>query len=203
MTADIIHHTRTTPPALLPIFRSEHQLRLLGELFVRAGEARSLSELATATGVPQATVSREIERLHRAGLVTSSRRGRLRLVDANRQLPYFEELRSLLLKTVGPAAALREALAEIDSVDDAFIFGSWAARYEGETGPPPNDIDLLVVGNPDLDELYAALRAVERDLRLDVNPVVRSPAEWQDADAGFLDQVRRGPLVRVSPAPTS
>lgn len=109
----------------------------------------------------------------------------------------------MLLKTVGPAAALREALAKVDGVDDAFIFGSWAARYEGATGPPPNDIDLLVVGNPDLDKLYAALRAVERDLRLDVNPVVRSPDEWRAGDAGFLDQVRRGPLVRVSAAEES
>ena len=170
---------------------------------MRAGEPRSVSELAAAAGIPQATVSREVERLHQAGLLTSSRRGRLRLVDANRRLPYFEELRSLLLKTVGPAVVLREALASVDDVVDAFIFGSWAARYEGENGPPPNDIDVLVVGSPDLDQLYAALRAVERDLRLDVNPVVRSPDEWRKGDAGFLDQVRRGPLVRVSAAEES
>jgi predicted nucleotidyltransferase len=144
-------------------------------------------------------VSREVARLEEAGLLTAVRRGRLHLVDANERLPYFGELRSLLLKTVGPAAVLGEALADVSGVDQAFIFGSWAARYNGEAGPPPNDIDLLVVGTPDLDTLYRALRAAERRLRLDVNPVVRSPAEWRRPDRGFLDEVRRRPLVRVAP----
>jgi predicted nucleotidyltransferase len=26
------------------------------------------------------------------------------------------------------------------------VFGSWAARYRGERGPVPGDVDLLVVG---------------------------------------------------------
>jgi len=85
---------------LLPIFRSEHQLHLLGELFVYAAHARSVAELAVATGIPQATVSREVGRMDEAGLVRSVRRGRLRLVEANDRLPYYHELRSLLLKTI-------------------------------------------------------------------------------------------------------
>src|SRR2546423_3476164 len=93
LASDIIHDTRTSPPPLLPLFRSEHQLRLLGELFVYAGEARSISELSAATGIPQATVSREVRRLEQAGLLRSVRRGRLRLVEANDQLPYYPELR--------------------------------------------------------------------------------------------------------------
>lgn len=195
--ADKIHDTRTSPPPLLPLFRSEHQLRLLGELFVRAGEPRSISELAGSTGIPQATVSREVARLEEAGLLRSRRRGRLRLVEANEQLPYSGELRSLLRKTIGPAPLLADALAQVEGIDEAYIFGSWAARYHGEPGPPPNDIDLLVVGEPDLDELYAACRRAEADLRIDVNPVVRGAAEWNRRGDGFLDELRRGPLVPI------
>ena len=201
LAADIIHYTRTSPPPLLPLFRSEHQLRLLGELFVYAGEARSVSELANATGIPQATVSREVGRLEEAGLLRSARRGRLRLVEVDDQLPYYPELRSLLLKTIGPAKALGHELSEIAGIDEAYIYGSWAARYHGERGPAPRDIDVIVIGEPDLDALYAACRRVERELRLDVNPVVRSPAEWQQRGSGFLAGVRKGPLVPLLGAP--
>ena len=45
------------------------QLHLLGELFVYVREPRSVSELVAATGIPQATVSREVARLEDAGLL--------------------------------------------------------------------------------------------------------------------------------------
>jgi DNA-binding transcriptional ArsR family regulator len=182
---------------LLPLFRSEHQLHLLGELFVYAPEPRSISELAATTKIPQATVSREVARLEEAGLVRSARRGRLRLVEANDRLPYYHELRSLLLKTVGPAAVLTHELVGVAGIEQAFIFGSWAARYHGEPGPAPNDIDLMVIGEPELDALYAACRRVEAEVRLDVNPVVRPRAEWLRRTPGFLADVRKGPLVPV------
>jgi DNA-binding transcriptional ArsR family regulator len=197
---DIIEDTRTSPPPLLPLFRSEHQLRLLGELFIYSSEARSVSELAAATGIPQATVSREVARLEEAGLLRSARRGRLRLIEADDQLPYYPELRSLLLKTIGPVAALGRELSGVAGIDEAFIYGSWAARYHGERGPAPRDIDVVVIGEPDLDALYAACRRVEKEIRLDVNPIVRSRTEWQRRGPGFLADIRKGPLVAVGAA---
>lgn len=166
-------------------------------MFAYASEPRSISELAAATGIPQATVSREVARLEEAGLLRSMRRGRLRLVEADEQLPYDHELRALLLKTIGPAAVLTRELSGVPGIDQAFVYGSWAARYRGEPGPPPRDIDLLVIGEPDLDRLYAVCRRAEKELRLDVNPLVRSAAEWQRRSAGFLTDVRKGPLVAV------
>lgn len=121
----------------MPLFRSEHQLHLLGELFIYASDARSVSELSDVTGIPQATISREVARLEEAGLLRSSRRGRLRLVEADDRLPYHHELRALLLKTIGPVAVLAHKLAEVAGIDQALIFGSWAARYHGEPGPAP------------------------------------------------------------------
>jgi DNA-binding transcriptional ArsR family regulator len=197
LVSDIIHDTRTSPPPLLPLFRSEHQLRLLGELFVYTGEPRSISELAAATDIPQATVSREVARLEDAGLLRSVRRGRLRLVQADDQLPYYPELRSLLLKTIGPAAVLANELSGVPGIDEAFVYGSWAARYHGERGAAPRDVDVVVIGQPDLDALYAACRRAERTLRMDVNPIVRSAAEWRQRTPGFLTEVRKGPLVSV------
>ena len=53
---------------------------------------------------------------------------------------------------------------------DIFIFGSWAARYRGEPGPPPNDIDVAVVSDSltrfDLAETRLDL---ESDSRLSIN----------------------------------
>ncbi len=51
----------------------------------------------------------------------------------------------------GPADVVtgRDEFAGLEGVVQVVIFGSWAARYEGERGLPPNDVDVLVVGAPD------------------------------------------------------
>ncbi|HUP17937.1 MAG TPA: ArsR family transcriptional regulator [Acidimicrobiia bacterium] len=132
----------------LPIFRSPEQERLLAELFVFADEPISLSELASRAGTSLGGTHKEVERLEVAGLVTSRAVGRNRMIAANQTSPVYPELRGLLLKTVGPEPLLRSALAQIDGIREAFIFGSWADR----AGRAPADVDVLVVGEPDVGE---------------------------------------------------
>lgn len=50
------------------------------------------------------------------------------------------------------------------------IFGSGAARYAGEAGPPPHDIDVLVVGKVDRADLYDAADRAQARLGIEVNP---------------------------------
>ena len=188
------------PPGLLPIFRSRHQLRLLAHLFVHAGSPSSIAELERRLGVPQQTISREVDRLTKAGLLSVTTAGRMKLVEANSASPCFPELRGLLLKAAGPALVLGERLAEVPGIGEAHVFGSWARRYEGELGPPPADVDVLVVGDPDPDSVEVACVEAGRHLGLEVNPVVLSEAEWRGARSGFVRQLRRGPLVRLLPA---
>ena len=69
----------------------------------------------------------------------------------------------LLALTYGPAAILPELLARVDGVREAYIYGSWAARYRGEPGTEPRDVDVLVVGDADEDDLDDVARAAEGD----------------------------------------
>jgi predicted nucleotidyltransferase len=189
---------QSSAPALAPLFRSQHQLRLLGELFLGTGATFTIHDLAERAGMHPTTASREVTRLAHHGLVVVQTQGRNRLVRANLEVPWYRELRSLLAQTIGPPALLADAISGMTGIDGAYIFGSWAARYVGEPGPFPRDIDLLIIGQPDLDQLYAACRTVERELHVDVNPTVVDQAEWeQPPKDSFLDQVTQGPLVRV------
>jgi DNA-binding transcriptional ArsR family regulator len=188
---------KTSAPALLPIFRSEQQLRLLGHLFILSGREFSVKEIQLETGIPQATVSREVARLEEAGLLRSRQVGRSKLIRADEDSPSFTELRSILLKTVGPAFILRDHLLGVSGVEEAHVFGSWARRYHGERGAPPQDLDVVVIGRPNADLLFEAALAAEKRLGLEVNPVIVEPEEWNDPPEGFFRDVRDGPLVTI------
>ena len=89
-------------------------------------------------------------------------------------------------------------LSALDGVEEAYIYGSWAARYEGEPGPIPGDVDVLVVGQPDPDELFDVAEQASRELHREVNVHRISPPAWASESAEpFLTSVRERPLVRL------
>jgi predicted nucleotidyltransferase len=177
----------------LPLFRSPEQERLLGELFVFADSPISLSELASRAGTSLGGAHKEVERLESSGLVKSTPVGRNRFIEANESSPVYPELRGLLLKTLGPEPLLRSALADIDGIREAFIYGSWADPARRS----PADIDVLVVGEPDVGVVYDTASAVEAEVGRPVNITVRSPTEWADADGAFERAIKSGPRVRL------
>lgn len=178
----------------LPIFKSPEQERLLGELFVFADAPISLSELASRAGTSLGGTHKEVERLESSGLVKSTTVGRNRLIEANHSSPVYLELRGLLLKTLGPEPLLRSALGQIDGIREAFIYGSWA----DPTQRSPADIDVLVIGEPEVGLVYDAVLAVEAEIGRPVNVTIRSPAEWDDADGAFEQAVRSGSRIDLT-----
>jgi len=185
------------PPAvLLPLLRSPFQGELLAWLFLHPEEETSLTELAQRFGKSESTVSREASRLRDADLISERRTGNLRLIRANTDTLIARPLTELLALTYGPTAVLGELLPPVEGVTEAYIFGSWAARYRGEPGPVPRDVDVLVVGTADQDDLYDVARTAERTLGREVSIRQVSPTAWAGhGDDPFLTAVRERPLV--------
>jgi predicted nucleotidyltransferase len=82
-------------------------------------------------------------------------------------------------------------------VEQAYIFGSWAARYDGESGPPPHDVDVLLVGAPDRDVVDDAAQRAQMRLGREVNVVLRSRQRWEHDEDAFTVQLRTSPLLLV------
>jgi hypothetical protein len=190
---------RVAAPALLPVFRSRLQGVLLALLLGQSGREWTLEELTAASGEPYQTVGNEVRRLQGAGLVAVRTVGRSKFLRAAEANPYFGPLAQLVMMSFGPPLVVSEELATLPGVDQAFIFGSWAARYAGEPGPPPHDVDVLLVGAPDRDEVYDAADRAQQRLGREVNVTLRSPARWENDQDGFTVQVRSSPLLLVPP----
>lgn len=186
---------RSEAPRLLPIFRSDAQARLLACLAL-SPKPLSLTELAEAAGISEGNAHREITRLVEAGIVHDERVGRTRQLTLSATSPYAAPLRELLVRAFGPPRVLSEFFRTIEGIDHAWIYGSWARRSQGEAGEDPVDIDVLVVGTPDVGEVYEACRQASTRLHRDVNATVLSAAEWH-ADNAFLKEIRSNALIPV------
>ena len=181
-------------PPLLPLLRSRLQAELLTLVLLNPGREWTLTELARLTGASVATAQREVSRAEQTGVISSRRLGNTRLVTAA-DSPLTEPLTELLLRSFGPRQVLTEELAAVDGVDAAYLYGSWAARYTGEPGRPPADLDVLVIGRPDRDDLDEAAQRAGNRLGREVNITIRSPDWWRTGDDVFHRQVTTRPLV--------
>jgi predicted nucleotidyltransferase len=188
---------QTPGPPLLPLLRSRLQAELLTLVLLNPDREWTLTELAHLAGGSVATAQREVARAEQTGVITSRRLGNTRLVTAA-ESPLTGPLSELLLRSFGPRHILAHELSDIAGIDAAYLFGSWAARYAGETGRPPADIDILVIGNPDRDDLYdAATRAGQR-LAREVNVTIRPTDWWKSGDDAFHRQISSRPLITIT-----
>lgn len=190
---------KSATPDLLPLLRSRQQGEILARLLGDPDLEASVTDIAAMLEVPISSVHREIERAQAAGIVTSRKIGNVRLVRANSDSPYFRGLADVLVRAFGPPHVLAEALADVGGIDAAYIYGSWAARWSEDGGARPvADIDVLVLGSPDRDRLYAALSAAEGRLGRPVQDAVR-PAGWlTDGTGSFHATVVSRPLVQIN-----
>ena len=174
---------RTSTPDLLPLFRSEMQLRLLGLVLLQPERTWTLQELNRALTSPLSSVHRELARAERAGLVardTSARPHRFRVAEDE---PLVAPLAALLRHTVGVEIALRAELEDRPEVLAAVIHGPWAAASRS----PGSAIDVFVVGDVEL-----------RDLRRRLRPVGEAAGRTIDIIVLAADEFRRLARVRTS-----
>ena len=189
---------RSATPPLLPILRSQQQGEILALLLGDPDRELSLTEISQLTGAPHPSAYREVQRAEQAGLVTTRKVGNTRLVRADTSSPYYAGLADVLTRAFGVPAVLADALRPVGGIDEAYIYGSWAARHAGESGRRPvGDIDVLVLGTPDRDQLYQALGAAESKLGRQVQATVRDTGWLTSGSGSFHESVTSRPLLRL------
>lgn len=99
------------------------------------------------------------------GILESEYKANARYFKVDKNYPLFKELKSIVFKTVGVKGSIKGILEKIGNVKLAFIYGSFAKAKEDYL----SDIDLIVIGNPDEDELIKALDKLEEQLKREVN----------------------------------
>ena len=185
---------------LLPIFRSRQQGELLARLLLNPGSEYTLAELARDLGIPKQTVQGEAQRLIDAHLLRDRRQGRNRLISANTNDPRFTPLAQLALMTFGPYEIITDEFSQIPAAEQVVIFGSWAARYLGQPGPQPNDIDVLVIGDTSRLDVFAAADGAQERLHTEVNAERCTREQWDNpAQWTLLVEIQERPYLTVYP----
>lgn len=172
------------------------QQRVLGLLFGQPDRSFYATELINLAGVGSGAVQRELARLAQSGLVTVKPVGKQKHYQANPMSPIYDELCSLVRKTVGLAEPLRAALAPLaDQIMVAFVYGSIAKREDTAS----SDIDLMLVSDTlTFGDAILALQDAGELLGREVNPNILTPQDFAKRlkeGGSFVSRVMAQPKI--------
>ncbi len=161
--------------SLATVLFSKARRAVLGLILSHPGRAFYLREIVKLTGLGIGQLQRELEQLAAAGIIRRFEQGRHVYFQADQNCPVYDELRGIIVKTVGVADELRRTLSPLrDRIRVAFIFGSVARGEENSD----SDLDVMVIGDVTLAEVVDAVRSSEATLLRPVNPTVYSAKEF-------------------------
>lgn len=184
--------TNSLADALFPRTKRD----VLRELCVNQ-EGLHLRELERRVGVNSRHLLRELHSLRDSGILTATEVGNQIIYRLNPRCPIFDEIRSIVRKTVGLASTLQELMHPLlPKIRLAYIYGSHATGQDRFD----SDVDLMVVGDVTLKELSSILTQAQREIRREISPTLYRPAEYaqstQDATS-FVRRVHDGPRIDV------
>lgn len=196
-TGTIVPEMGTTveKTGLLSGLFSKTRQSVLSVLYSHTDETFYLRQLSRIAGIKMGALQRELKQLTDKGIINRKEQGNQVYFQANKECPIFDELKSIVVKTVGIGDVLRVALTVFaDDISVAFIYGSLAEGTE-HSG---SDVDILIVGNISLGAVVSALQDAQHIIGREINPTIYSASEFQEkvrANHHFLRNVLDSPKI--------
>src|SRR6266540_1545506 len=133
---------RSRRKSLADALFTKTQQRVMRVLFGHPERSFYASELIREAGTGSGAAQRELAKLEGSGLIAARRIGHQKHYQANAASPLYSELRNIVLKTVGLAEPLRDALKPLSkAIRAAFVYGSVAKA----TDQAASDIDVMII----------------------------------------------------------
>jgi predicted nucleotidyltransferase/predicted transcriptional regulator with HTH domain len=151
--------------SFLQLAKSALRRKTLLFFFTNPDSRLYVREIAKITCVDAGNLSKELLRLERDGLFVSDHRGNQKFYALNRNYPLYNELKSIVFKTIGVVGKLESVLNTIEGIQCAFIYGSFAEGVEHAE----SDIDLMIIGSPNENALIDELDIQEKEIGREIN----------------------------------
>ena len=179
---------------LSEILSSKVRAEIFRLLFVITGAAMHMREIERQTGHAIGTIQTELKKLLRLDLVTKRRDGNRLYYQANKNHPLYNDICSIVIKTVGLVDIIRGALGKDPDIRVAFVFGS-VARHDVKS---ESDVDLMVIGKTGLRKVTGLLAGVSDQIGREINLNVLREEEFEkrkNKREHFITQVLKGPKI--------
>ena len=151
---------------------SKTRLKLILKFFLNPGSRAYLRGLAEEFGESSNAVRLELNRFEEAGLLQSEAYGNKKLYRANLKHPLYNDIHSIIRKTISIDQIIDQVVAKLGEVEEAYVTGDFAVGKNGKT------VDILLIGTDiHKDFLLQLIDKAESIIKRKIRYLILSPAE--------------------------
>jgi hypothetical protein len=172
---------------LKDLFISKTRVKLLEIFLSEPTQMYHVRDLVRRTGDEINAVRRELARMELLGMVKKEGRGNRLYYWFRHDYPLYADLLSMVAKTTGLGAALIKNKSKLGNVHIVMFSGRFARHSERKAD---DAVDLLIVGNINLSELSALVKAEEarREITINYTPMTEEELKFR--------KTRRDPFLQ-------
>lgn len=181
---------------LKDIMVSKVRVKLLQTFLYQPDEIFYVRQLVRKIGEEINAVRRELSRMEKASMVKKEPRGNRLYYYFNRDHPLYEDLLSTVHKTVGLGKEIIKNKSKLGRLKLVMFSGRFARRLPTEEG----GVDLLIVGDVNMQILAQLVRKEEAKLEREVNYTVMTKDEFnfrKKRRDPFLQNILLGSRIMV------
>lgn len=175
---------------------TKNRAALLRLFYTNPDQSFYMQEIGRILGKKPGYFQRTLNKMVEEQILVSEPKANVRYFKANKDYALYEELKSIVFKTVGVLGSLREIFQSVGGVAYCFIYGSFARNEEISI----SDIDLVIVGDVDEDVIIKKLDRLEQVMKREINYKLYTPGEFRRAlknEQPFISEIVRDKKIMV------
>jgi predicted nucleotidyltransferase len=179
----------------LKITGSRLRNKIFLHFFTNPDDEIYLREMAMRLREDPGNLSKEMLKLEKEGIFLSQFRGKQKYFFLNKDYPLYNELKSIIFKTIGIYGSVHKIINETRGIISAFIYGSFASGDETSS----SDIDLCLIVNNDVfneNGFISKINDQEKNISREINYIYYSEEEWKNKinqKDSFIEGIKNGP----------
>ena len=181
----------------LEITKSRLRNKILLHFFTNTDDEMYLREMALRLKEDPGNLSKELSKLEKEGVFISQFRGKQKYFFLNKVYPLFNELKSIIFKTIGIQGSLQNIINETSGIVAAFIYGSFAIGKVNAS----SDIDLCLIAKNSVfneNNFISKIDGLEKTISREINYIYYSEEEWEkqiNKNDSFIINIKMGPKI--------
>ncbi len=156
------------------LISSKTRIKLLLKFFLNSSTRAYLRGLEEEFGESSNAIRLELNKLEKAGMVSSDVQGNKKYFTANTKHPLFFDLNSIIRKYVGIDTIIENVINQLGEVERVYLTGEFAK------GNDTNMIDLELVGIVNTAYLTELIQKAEPLVKRKIRYVIYSAAEFEE-----------------------
>ena len=184
--------------------KSKVRRKILSYYFSNTEHELYLRELARLINEDPGNLSKELSKLEKEQLFSSRFKGNQKYYYLNKEYPLFNEIKSVVFKTIGIKGLIQNLVTYSNGIIAAFIYGSYANNTENSY----SDIDLCLIIDNNVfndDAFIIEINKIEKVISRDIEYIYYSEVGWnqkiKSQDSFILNLISQPKIILAGELP--